>query len=45
MYETDVRAERPSIDAALSACVLSRNVIEAPDLLLNRLSLTATSRG
>jgi soluble P-type ATPase len=40
-----VQAEGASIEAVLSADVLSRNIIEALDLLLNPLRLTATLRG
>lgn len=40
-----VQAEGASIEAVFSADVLSRNVIEALDLLLNPLRLTATLRG
>jgi soluble P-type ATPase len=39
-----VQAEGASIEAVLSADVLSRNVIEALDLLLNPLRLVATLR-
>ncbi len=40
-----VQEEGASIEAVLSADLLSRNVIEALDLLLNPLRLTATLRG
>ena len=40
-----VQTEGASIEAVLSADVLSRNIIEALDLLLNPLRLTATLRG
>ncbi len=40
-----VQTEGASVEAVLSADVLSRNVIEALDLLLNPLRLTATLRG